>query len=704
MRNRAFLLALFLCFKHLVSAQDTTFFTQSIFFDTDSDALSASAQATLDSLLRRAQSSPDFDLNLEAFADERGTSAHNKALAQRRAANATQYLSERGAQPRSTTLKSFGESRQKTAATLEETRRLNRRVDIVATIYHFPDLGSALERLRQQTSGDAVFGFSPAEAQHFETQKGTQVIVPSDAFEFEDGTAPTAPVELTVREAYEPSDWLLNGLSTETSDGGLLQTAGMVKLSASAEGRALRLKKDKQVTLAVPTKGKPDEAMQLFYGEQHDSIGSTAAGTVPTTSWRAVPENAIRRSLDAEGRPAKSKLTLDATNYLRALQFTLPTKPTLPEFSSPLKYPMPPSQPSKPAFTMKKPERKDFVYKPRGVRDRFKSSQKKREIEESRYQSSLNSYEKAQARHNQQMVKYLAEMERLAPNRAEFEQKRAAWREEAHRRLAEWHVFQRQNQWHHTVAALNGIMANAEQMSISCKTGGGDLITALAQRAEYAAKIKMASDGPRALYRISNGVYAPINLLKLPKPSEAAMQHFNEDLDRANYTAMQADTAAPNRPTVEKILRESPGFGEIEDKTAAAVLENCAKQGNTAAMRAYVFDASQLNWCNVDRLMVLNANLAEAVEVHEPEQAMMMVSLPKINAGIAMTALKNGAYRSNLKLPEGQTARLVALKVKDGQMFLAVHEFVVGKDPAPVLNYRSLSMQAIRAELARLNS
>src|SRR5688572_27388099 len=107
-------------------------------------------------------------------------------------------------------------------------------------------------------------------------EKGTQVFIPANALRFKDGTVPTGKVKVELKEFFSVSDFISNGLST-TSDSFLLETNGMLYISATADGKELVIDGNKSYTIAFP-KTDSTKNMELFYGD------STATGIV---NWRS---------------------------------------------------------------------------------------------------------------------------------------------------------------------------------------------------------------------------------------------------------------------------------------------------------------------------------------------------------------------------------------------------------------------------------
>ena len=108
----------------------------SVFFGTDDDVLSAEAKeklATVGQLLGKYGS---LRVRIEGNCDERGTSAYNLALGQRRANAAAKYLVQMGARDEQLAALSNGNEKPKAEGHGEEAWAQNRRDDVVAVQSH----------------------------------------------------------------------------------------------------------------------------------------------------------------------------------------------------------------------------------------------------------------------------------------------------------------------------------------------------------------------------------------------------------------------------------------------------------------------------------------------------------------------------------------------------------------------------------------
>ncbi|MEQ1771359.1 MAG: peptidoglycan-associated lipoprotein Pal [Devosia sp.] len=82
-----------------------------VFFETDSSALTADAQATLNKQSAWLNKYSNYRILIEGHADERGTREYNIALGARRASVVVNYLVSRGVSSQRITSKSFGKER-----------------------------------------------------------------------------------------------------------------------------------------------------------------------------------------------------------------------------------------------------------------------------------------------------------------------------------------------------------------------------------------------------------------------------------------------------------------------------------------------------------------------------------------------------------------------------------------------------------------
>lgn len=129
------------------------------------------------------------------------------------------------------------------------------------------------------------FSLSMDKANVIQGKEGTIVIIPKNAL---CGTYESFNAEIQLTEYYSRED-MLNGQLTTASHGDMLESAGMIDLTASVNGKALRLCKD--VTVLFPSDKYQDTGFVGFSGswdEGHNTINWDTIGGVNRNFWGGI--------------------------------------------------------------------------------------------------------------------------------------------------------------------------------------------------------------------------------------------------------------------------------------------------------------------------------------------------------------------------------------------------------------------------------
>jgi hypothetical protein len=122
------------------------------------------------------------------------------------------------------------------------------------------------------TSDTTVFG-----------QQGTRLFIEKGTFQFADGTPVTDSIKMQVKEFYRKSDITLADLSTE-SDGKLLETGGMLNITATAKGQGIEIKGDKRIVVHFPKSKDSYKQMNLFFADKSATDTSVTNWDIDTVS------------------------------------------------------------------------------------------------------------------------------------------------------------------------------------------------------------------------------------------------------------------------------------------------------------------------------------------------------------------------------------------------------------------------------------
>jgi len=177
-----------------------------------------------------------------------------------------------------------------------------------------------------------TFEIDPAEEITLTGTKGTVVYIPVDAFQFADGTTPTSKVSIELKECYTLSSMIAENMST-TSGPHILETAGMIYVNASADGKPLSIKEGKAFVIGFPKANKTDE-MDLFYDVQ---LGDTISTWVPDHKMYLVDAttSAGGDSIQGDGMEGYTVYPIKITDDLFDYDFWLRSDASL--FDLPLK-------------------------------------------------------------------------------------------------------------------------------------------------------------------------------------------------------------------------------------------------------------------------------------------------------------------------------------------------------------------------------
>ena len=104
-----------------------------VYFEFDSDDLSAQGRSTLDAKVAAMQALPNIRIRVVGHCDSRGSDEYNLALGQRRALTAKRYLTDRGIEPSRIDVRSMGEEMPEVEGENESAWAQNRRDEFEIT-------------------------------------------------------------------------------------------------------------------------------------------------------------------------------------------------------------------------------------------------------------------------------------------------------------------------------------------------------------------------------------------------------------------------------------------------------------------------------------------------------------------------------------------------------------------------------------------
>jgi len=102
------------------------------------------------------------------------------------------------------------------------------------------------------------------------SKKGIKLKIDKHSFVDANGQQVTEEVEVKIKEVTNAKEMLFENISTITKNG-ILETKGMIKIEAYANGEALKMAENKNLEISFPTNGKENDNASLYYGKENDN-------------------------------------------------------------------------------------------------------------------------------------------------------------------------------------------------------------------------------------------------------------------------------------------------------------------------------------------------------------------------------------------------------------------------------------------------
>ncbi|NLR91908.1 OmpA family protein [Flammeovirga agarivorans] len=226
-----------------------------VFFHKNQHQLNYKARTVLDNIISKSKESGACrELTLYGFTDQDASFEHNKKLALQRSMSVYHYLLEADA-PFIYNFVTIGEDDiEKVPDHIKDKEAYMRRVDLKFKRSHYDRTFTKQDFPKEEflidlTRDTTIVG-----------QQGTILNIPAYSFALTENKE----VKIVLREAYTASSFIKNKLTSETNDGGLLSSKGMIHVEAYKEGEKVDLAPYKYIS--VKFKGKKDgDGMSLYY-------------------------------------------------------------------------------------------------------------------------------------------------------------------------------------------------------------------------------------------------------------------------------------------------------------------------------------------------------------------------------------------------------------------------------------------------------
>lgn len=288
MKMKIILLTSFVVAFCFASIGQTNTEKTSVYFSSGDHHLSKKEKKSIDDFLSQVTLDEGCKLRIYGYTDSDGDAAFNEQLSTSRCKEVLAYLNKNGWDDSSAEIAAYGEKVPLGDNSTETGKQENRRTDIfidcrVRDAATKPTAEIKTPKISpNDLSLDTLFQLLAEEPQSFNIDPtidnfilcdgGSRLYFPANSFSINDAEAKQG-VTIKVTEVFNKSDMVLNNMGTAAGNG-ILESGGMLDISAYVGDKKVGLKKNKKYTAFIPT-DNPDDRMSLFNGKRKSNRQKT---------------------------------------------------------------------------------------------------------------------------------------------------------------------------------------------------------------------------------------------------------------------------------------------------------------------------------------------------------------------------------------------------------------------------------------------
>lgn len=235
-----------------------------LYFEKDGYTLDAQDKTILNQLMVKIRKEDNHNqIAIIGHTDTDASDKYNEKLALNRARSVENYLKKNKINNRLALL-SKGEKNTVNSNATEDQKKWNRRVEIILNYNPFGATGRQFSNHFHQYYEEApqIFTINPNEGDTLITRQGIEVTIAPRSFKTNKFAT---PINIHIREFTNKDHFIKSGLMTMTTDNRLLESRGMVNISALQEGDSVHLKESASVGIFFPDRRINDSTV-LFQG------------------------------------------------------------------------------------------------------------------------------------------------------------------------------------------------------------------------------------------------------------------------------------------------------------------------------------------------------------------------------------------------------------------------------------------------------
>jgi|GEM_PF-2378740 len=670
----------------LIAASFVTISAQSLernftlYFAHNSSELSFQSTTQLDTLLALLENAGFYQVELSAHTDQQGSNRYNEILSAKRENSASSYLIEKGVIASRLNSKHFGETVP--AVHLEETVEIpaNRRVEIKVVYQVFNGVEDLLRFTNIQS--EQSFVFEQEGAQEVRGEKGTQLLIPDNAFQTKEGKSVSNKDVVFVLEEFPGLGNAVQHQLSTMSNGKILESGGMFRMEATYQGQELELRSGKKIDVQMPSNNM-QKGMKVFVGKRNEN------GVV---DWEETKEE----FKDIDTTPAPKFVILGLADALRANRVAFPDRPvyTALDWNAPIpNAPVVPRMPKEPKMPVApvSPEGEDP-----GILALFHADWRAYNHAEKQYNSELNSFNKRHEQYERGMVRYAERRTRYVVDSARHVIDQVAWVQTIELMMQDrLELLEKYYAFYHA-SRFNGILNSLAKKAQDSVLYSSFLINDINQVAN-ASYETMETDYIKTIRSELDllAVLGSPELLKKQKLVAKANQVDWKTFEHSiKYKKLFVESTENNYPQMMSYSTQNTCYVDFTvDSNARREIKSYEKALITRKKELGIFDRSDvgnvytagipgMGYINCDRFADIPPQMMARLDVNTPSGSRLFVVIPRLNSMIPLYSSHDST--SAVTLPIGEEIKIVSIGTSNGR---------------PTLDYRKLKMKASKNQV-----
>jgi hypothetical protein len=662
-----------------------------VLFETGSYTLTPEGKQVLDDVITAAKANTYYEIDLSGHTDYEGSASYNQTLSENRANAVKAYLATAGIDAKNITETWYGERKPVATNATDNGKQLNRRVEVKLCIYQFKTVDELLNQANN--SSLSVLKLSGDGAQTIAGVKGTQISIPADAFVLPDGTpVKNSDVQITMGEFNSFSDAIFNKLSTQ-SNGQMLESGGMMKITATYNGQELKLKDAQSLQVAMPSMNI-QPGMTVFTGVKNAQGNIDWVDTKSDFGINGSEKKKIPLVMEGDKLRTLKVNVPDATGVFSAVELNVPQMPKLPK------------KPKAPFL----PKRQDYHYVLSGFQNLIHGRKYKERIADQKYAKAKAAYDIEYAKFGKQMTSYNHALELHAAEIAAFGKAEKIFRAKADSLYTVCRDALDEYKQHYDALRWNNAIEQLAQLNEKKQILNIDVYDWLSRKANE------IFDGQMAL-QVHTLENTALFYKELSQDSMPEITSYFSRKGVADYTAWASSrikkgnyidgywlqnytyaNAVANAGTANNTLRKLVADATMKQAQTAA---DAGMLSKSALNNVYTASIGTVGYINCDRFIEVPPAQMVKVEIKNPTHCRVIVRVDKLNSILYPDITEGGDMQVNL--PKGEKITVVAINVDQGKPVFEKQQLVVSKknnqlavNPKPVL------LKDLSSELASL--